>query len=150
VKIRELRFESDIQAPRERVFAFFAEPSNLMRLTPPWIRVHWAGAPPSRMGEGQRLAYWVWLHGIPLPWRGHIRAWDPPRLFADVQDLGPYRRWDHEHRFEETATGTRVVDAVRYAVWGGECMDRWVVRPELERMFAFRRVALEQAMRGGA
>lgn len=148
MRIRELRFEGEVAAPRARVFAFFAEPSNLMRLTPPWIRVRWAGPPPSAMHEGQRVAYWVWLRGFPMPWRGHIRAWDPPRMFADVQDLGPYRRWDHEHRFEETASGTRVVDVVRYAVWGGEWMERWVVRPELERMFAHRRAALAEAMRG--
>ena len=146
MRIRELQFSAEVRAPRDRVFAFFAEPSNLMRLTPPWIRVRWAGTPPAGMREGQRLAYWVILRGLPFPWRGHIRAWDPPRMFADVQDLGPYRRWDHEHRFEETPGGTRVVDVVRYAVWGGEWMDRWIVRPELERMFEFRTKALEQAM----
>lgn len=133
-----MQFECEVALPRAQVFAFFAEPSNLMRLTPPWIRVQWVGGPPREMRAGTRMAYRVWLRGLPLPWRGHIRAWEPPAMFADVQDLGPYRRWDHEHRFEETATGTRVVDRVRYAVWGGGLMDRWVVRPELERMFAHR------------
>ena len=146
MRIRELRFSAVVRAPRDRVFAFFAEPSNLMRLTPPWIRVRWAGTPPAGMHEGQRVAYWVFLRGLPLPWRGHIRAWDPPRMFADVQDLGPYRSWDHEHRFEVAPDGTRVVDVVRYAVWGGELMDRWVVRPELERMFEHRTKALQQAL----
>jgi ligand-binding SRPBCC domain-containing protein len=57
---------------------------------------------------------------------------------VDKQVHGPYRFWEHEHRFEERRGHTLVIDEVRYAVPGGKLMDRLVVRRDLEKIFAFR------------
>ena len=138
VKIREYRAECLVPRPRAEVFAFFANPGNLAVLTPPWVRVDIPKDGPSCGHAGMEFGYRVWLHGLPMPWRGRFEIWEAPHRFVDIQLRGPYRRWRHEHAFEEAAGGTRVLDHVQYAVWGGGLIDRWIVRPELVRMFEYR------------
>ena len=79
------------------------------------------------------------MRGIPLRWRSEITAWEPPFRFVDEQRRGPYRLWIHEHRFEEENGGTVMTDHVRYAVLGGELVNRLFVRRDLERIFAYGR-----------
>jgi ligand-binding SRPBCC domain-containing protein len=97
---------------------------------------------PIEMKVGQLIDYRIRLRGFPLRWRSEITAWEPPARFVDEQRRGPYRRWVHEHQFQEQDGGTRVTDAVRYAVWGGRLAEALFVRPDLERIFAFRREKL--------
>jgi ligand-binding SRPBCC domain-containing protein len=85
-----------------------------------------------------------------MRWRGRFEVWEPPQRFVDVQLSGPYRRWRHEHAFESLpGGGTRVIDRVEYAVWGGGLIDRWIVRPEMERMFAYRAKRLAELFPAG-
>ena len=138
MKIREFQAECRVSRGRDEVFAFFADPSNLAVLTPPSVRVEIPPNGPRTGRAGMEFEYRVRVRGLWMRWRGRFEVWDAPRRFVDVQLKGPYRSWEHEHAFEEDGDGTRVIDRVRYAVWGGELVDRWVVRPELERMFAHR------------
>jgi len=84
------------------------------------------------------------LRGIPLRWQSEISVWDPPRRFVDRQTKGPYSLWVHEHVFADHDCGTIVGDRVEYAVPGGRLVQRWLVAPDLERIFAFRRQRLRQ------
>ena len=56
----------------------------------------------------------------------------------DEQRRGPYRLWIHEHTFEADGDDTLVRDRVRYAVPGGELVHRFLVAPDLERVFDYR------------
>ena len=94
------------------------------------------------MHQGLRIDYRLKLHGVPLRWQSEISAWEPPTRFVDTQIHGPYRRWVHEHRFEEQAGGTLVLDAVDYAVYGGKWIERLFVSRDLNRIFEFRRQKL--------
>ena len=62
----------------------------------------------------------------------------------DEQRRGPYRFRVHEHRFEERAGRTLASDRVRYAAPGGWLVDRLLVRPDLERVFEYRRTVLRR------
>lgn len=130
-------------ASRSDVFPFFSEARNLERLTPDWLHFEVLTPAPVEMDAGTLIDYRLRLHGLPLRWRSEITAWEPPRRFVDRQAKGPYRLWEHEHRFEELGTGCRVVDRVRYAVPGGAGLERlvhrWIVGPDVERIFAYRR-----------
>ena len=135
-----------VPRPIDEVFAFFSDPANLERLTPPWLRFCVLGATTESLGEGAEIDYRPRVRGIPLRWRSLIRAWNPPHGFVDEQLRGPYRLWVHAHTFEPVNGGTRVGDRVRYAVLGGALVDRLLVRPDLERIFDYRRERLEELL----
>lgn len=142
----ERTFETEISLPRpvEEVFRFFADAANLERLTPPWLAFRILTPQPIAMREGTRIDYRLSLHGLPLRWTSEITAWEPPHRFVDEQRRGPYRKWVHEHRFEESAGGTLVRDRVRYAVPGGYLVDRLLVRRDLHKIFSYRHQRLRE------
>jgi uncharacterized protein len=98
---------------RVEVFAFFAESSNLLLITPPSFRLRLVGGPPTLSTGAVLDLRLAWL-GVPIRWRAFIREWDPPYRFVDVQVWGPYARWEHRHRFLEERGGTWVEDRVTY------------------------------------
>lgn len=142
----ELTSEVLLPRPRDEVFPFFADAGNLERLTPPWLRFEVLTPQPIAMRPAAVIEYRLRLRGLPVRWRSEITAWEPPFRFVDEQRRGPYRLWIHEHRFEEREGRTLVGDRVRYAVPGGPLLEglvnRLLVRPDLERIFAFRRAVL--------
>lgn len=136
-----------VAAPREEVFAFFADPQNLQRLTPDFLAFRLTDQSQTEMGDGLRIEYRLKLYGIPLSWQSEIRAYDPPRQFVDVQLKGPYRRWHHLHRFEAVGEGTRIVDDVHYELPLGGLgrIAHWLlVRRSLNTIFDYRIAAIEQ------
>ena len=130
--------------PREKVFAFFADPQNLERLTPPSLRFEIISKDSRITHPGAVLDYRLRIRGIPVRWQSEISVWEPPSRFVDRQTRGPYRLWIHEHTFAEEGGGTWVGDHVEYAVPGGSLVQRWLVAPELERIFGYRRRVLKE------
>lgn len=124
--------------PLREVFAFFADPANLARITPPWLHFSIRSPQPVVMAPGALIDYAIHVHGIPMKWRSEITAWDPPHGFVDEQRVGPYRYWIHEHRFETSGGRTVVHDHVRYAVPGGELVHRLFIKRDLDRIFSYR------------
>jgi len=98
--------------PRPDVFAFFADPANLARLTPPSYRLRLVR--PVVMATGAVLDYELRWLGAPIRWRAFVREYDPPYRFLDVQLRGPYTRWEHRHRFLDEDGGTVIEDRVVY------------------------------------
>jgi len=128
--------------PPADLFPFFADAGNLEAITPRWLNFRVVTRLPIVMEEGVLIDYRLRVHGVPMRWRTRINAWEPPRRFVDEQLRGPYRLWVHEHTFEPQAGGTLVQEHVRYAVRLDWLVHRWLVRPEVERIFAFRERAL--------
>ncbi|HEX4351328.1 MAG TPA: SRPBCC family protein [Polyangiales bacterium] len=146
------RFDREqlVRRPRSEVFAFFADPMNLERLTPPFLGFHMLTKTPIEMREGTLIDYRISVHGIPLRWRTLIERYDPERSFVDVQLRGPYRSWRHTHTFVETPDGTLVSDRVEYAVpFGplGRIANTLLVERDLTRIFEFRRQTMETLFR---
>jgi ligand-binding SRPBCC domain-containing protein len=137
--IDHVRTETVVAASLEDTFAFFADASNLERLTPPWVNFRIRTPMPIVMREGLEIDYRIVLHGLPMAWRSRIDVWEPGVRFVDR----PYRWWHHEHRFESAQGGTRVIDHVEFVP-----RLRWVsgrlVRRDVTRIFAFRLLALTQ------
>lgn len=149
--MRVYRLESEVEIPRPIgvVFDFFADARNLESITPPWLNFRILTPMPVEMRAGALIDYRIGLRGVPIRWRTRIAAWEPPVRFVDEQLRGPYRLWEHEHRFEPTAGGTRVIDVVRYAVPGwvlAPVVHRALVRPDLERIFEYRRVRMVELL----
>jgi ligand-binding SRPBCC domain-containing protein len=138
-----------LPAPRERVFDFFADPHNLERITPPFLRFRVLNTSPVVMGPGALIDHKLRLHGVPITWRTEITTWDPPVRFCDTQLRGPYAEWVHTHTFDEEDGGTMVRDHVRYRLPGPSFASRIVnalmVAPDTRRIFEFRHEALYEA-----
>ena len=139
--IEELHAETWVPAPVDTAFAFFADATNLERLTPTWLNFQIVTSTPIVMQAGTIIDYRIWLYGVPIPWQTKIEIWEPGVRFVDVQVAGPYLWWRHEHRFEASGNGTRVIDHVEY-VPRARALSGRVVRRDVERIFAFRQVAL--------
>ncbi len=146
MRVFTLRTELWLPRPRTEVFAFFGEAGNLQAITPEWLSFFILTPQPIEMGSGRLIDYRIRLRGFPMRWQSEITAWEPPFRFIDEQRRGPYRMWRHEHLFEERKGGTLVVDEVRYAVWGGLLVERFFVRPDLERIFAFRQRRMRELL----
>lgn len=137
-----------IPRPPEETFAFFADPSNLEAITPPWLRFRILEAP-ERMERGSLLRYRLQLFGIPVGWRTEISSWHPPRSFLDVQLSGPFVLWQHTHRFTPAVGGTEIFDHVRYRVPGGPLAplaNRLAVAPWLDGIFDYRADRLRELL----
>ncbi len=138
VTIFEFRKTIALPRPLEDVFPFFADPKNLQRLTPPWLHFQIRSCLPTVMATGTTIDYRLRVHGIPLGWTSEITAWEPPHKFVDEQRWGPYRRWIHEHTFEEKDGRTTATDLVRYALWGGRVINSLFVQRDLDHIFTYR------------
>jgi ligand-binding SRPBCC domain-containing protein len=129
-----------VPRPHEEVFAFFSDPDNLARITPPWLGFRMR-TPRQEMRQGLRIAYRIRPLGVPQRWRSEITLWDPPHRFVDEQVRGPYRSWHHLHEFHAVDGGTEIRDTVRYTLpLGplGRLAHALVVRRQLESIFAYR------------
>lgn len=146
----EFKAEQWIARPLEEVFAFFGKHENLEAITPPWLAFKVLKSSSPRIERGTTIDYELKLHGIPFRWKTAIEEWVPNERFVDVQLKGPYSKWRHTHTFERLGAGTLVRDHVRYRLPAGalgKLVAGWKVRGDVERIFAFRRSAIEKSFR---
>jgi uncharacterized protein YbjT (DUF2867 family)/ligand-binding SRPBCC domain-containing protein len=139
-----------IPASPRQVFAFFSNPGNLARLTPPGLRFRIVGPSERELAAGSRLEYRVRWTFLRLTWVTRITRWEPEAEFEDVQEEGPYRVWIHTHRFEPAGGGVVMRDRVEYELPLGALgrpVHRLLVRRQLEAIFDFRRRAIEEIFR---
>lgn len=143
-KARRFACEQWIDRPRDEIFPFFADAHNLEAITPPLLRFTVLTQRPIEMRAGAIIDYRLKVRGVPIRWKTEITVWEPSVRFVDVQRKGPYTLWHHEHTFEDHGDRTRCVDVVHYAHPGGPLVNRLLVAPDIERIFAFRRQKLAE------
>jgi ligand-binding SRPBCC domain-containing protein len=136
-----------LPAPVDRVFAFFADASNLESISPPFLHFRLL-TPRVEMRRGATLDYRLRLRGVPFRWRTEITVWEPDSRFRDEQRRGPYRYWRHSHLFRAERGGTIVEDGVDYDVPGGDAVHQLLVGPDLIRIFTYRQERLREIFGG--
>lgn len=145
-----LRQEQWLPLPIDEVFAFFSRAENLELITPPWLNFKIKSIEPAPIRAGSVIKYRLRLRRIlPLSWRSDITLWEPPHRFVDVQRSGPYKRWIHEHRFEEERGGTRIFDEVKYELplgFLGDIVHTLYVKRDVRQIFAYRKRVIEELL----
>ena len=72
------------------------------------------GVTSGRIGLGQTVTWHAKHFGISWAMTSRITALDRPSRFVDEQVKGPLTRFRHEHIFESTSSGTRMVDRISF------------------------------------
>ena len=150
--VRVLATTQIIPGTLERVWDFFSDPRNLSQITPPQLDFTVLTELPDRIYPGMMIEYRVRpLFGIPATWLTEITHVEPGKFFVDEQRIGPYRMWHHEHHFTALEDGkVEVRDRVTYVLplgWLGELAHPFLVKPQLERIFAYREKAVGELFR---
>lgn len=145
----QFRAQQTIPASPADVWEFISSPRNLKRITPPHMGFDiLTPALPEKMYEGLVIAYTVRpLAGIPMTWVTEITHIRDMSYFVDEQRMGPYALWHHEHHIRPADGGTLMEDIISYAPpFGvlGALVHPFLIRPQLEKIFAFRGKALAQ------
>jgi ligand-binding SRPBCC domain-containing protein len=145
--------------PRERVFAFFADPANLPPLMPGWQRarverVNYVSPPeaPStgRVVAGQGSLMTISFRAVPLiplrlEWDAYIAEFRWDDYFCDEQRRGPFKYFRHCHRVRDEVRdgvkGSLVSDAVEYELplgMVGDVANGLAVRRQIRSLFDHR------------
>ena len=133
--------ESVIKATPERVFAFHELPDVMARLLPPWENSRIVEAAAS-LNTGSRALIDTKLFGLfTVRWEALHTAYDPPRMFEDVQVKGPFRSWCHRHIVKPHEEGALLRDEIEYepplGILGRSVAPLLIV-PRLQRLFDYR------------
>ncbi|HEX2895880.1 MAG TPA: SRPBCC family protein [Marmoricola sp.] len=108
-----------------------------------------AGVSTGVMGLGDTVTWRARHFGLPFTMTSEITEYDAPHRFVDEQVTGPFKRWWHEHTFEERAGTTTMTDHVEFASpWGplGKTVDALVLTRYLTRLLTRRNEWLVQAL----
>ena len=147
-----LHCEQILPAPLSEVFAFHADPYNLLKITPAGLNLRVTNPARIIMAAGATITYQIRWMGLPLNWRTLITDYDPPRTFTDVQTNGPYRKWEHTHTFVANGeNSTKVIDDLVYELpMGalGQLVAGAIIRRQINQIFAYRNRKLDEIFPG--
>ena len=137
-------FETSVVVPAtpQALFSFHSDPRNLTEVMPPTMKL--VKLTTDGVAEEDRLIHlycrdW-WI--IPMRWTCRWKTVAPPHLLVDEIVKGPFRVFQHEHRFEQIdENSTRMQDRISYAWghgWWGRLVSEIFVRGYLHVLFAYR------------
>lgn len=133
--------ESFIRASPERVFAFHELPDAFRRLTPSWDGTRIVQSAPD-LRPGATAIVEMRLFGLLRQrWVAQHTAYDPPRMFEDVQVEGPFKSWRHRHLVVPREEGAILRDEIEYEPplrLIGRLTAPLLITPRLRRLFDYR------------
>lgn len=148
MKLYRLQRTQALPVTPEEAWPFFSSPFNLPSLTPSWLNVRITGETPDRMFPGMVIRYRITpAFGVSVAWVTEITHVNRPYYFVDEQRFGPYRFWQHQHRFRPSPGGLEMTDTVHYGLrYGplGSLLHSLLIRKRLEEIFDFRFMKLER------
>lgn len=142
---REQQLNCDI----ETAWDFFSCPKNLSKITPKDMGFTvLTDYNSEQITEGMVIDYIVSpLLKVPLKWRTRITHVEPNKSFTDFQEKGPYKYWNHFHKFIPNKDGVLMKDTVDYELpfgFLGKIAHRLFVKKKLAHIFDFRYSVLEK------
>ena len=154
----------------EQVFAFFANPQNLILLMPQWnkARIEQAEIVPATQDAPRDRAVaagagsFITISFRPFPlspirrqWKAVISEFTWNDYFCDEQLCGPFAYWKHCHRLQaesrDGVPGTVVTDTVVYEMKMGrlgELAHAMFTARQIKALFAYRHAQVERIFGG--
>lgn len=134
--------KTQLDEPVEAVFAWHERPGAIERLSPPWDNIKLVSQS-NGINPGSKVRLKISAFGpLRINWTARHLDYKENRLFQDIQETGPFTKWQHTHRFTPDGKNVCVVeDCIEYAlpfhlvttpVFGG------MVRSRLDRIFTYR------------
>jgi ligand-binding SRPBCC domain-containing protein len=140
-----------IEASAARVFAFHERPDAHERLTPPWSNQRIIEAAKS-LAVGSRAVVEVKIGPVKQILIAEHTAYEPGRMFRDVQVSGPFAKWEHTHLIEPDGEDAAfLIDHIEVELplgilgrmFGGS-----FARRSLDRLFEYRHKVTKEACEG--
>ena len=129
-----------INAPIAEVFDFHNDTNNLLKITPPNMKVDFESIGPQ--GKGHEVKLNVKQFGVlPMKWHMRFTEYEEPTRMVDEQLSGPFKVWRQIRDFEEVEGGTRLTDTVEYQLPLGPLgrFANWLVaQHQIRSMFEYR------------
>ncbi len=148
MKVYHFKRSQELPITQDVAWAFFANPANLMQLSPPWAHLKdesWEH--PKSIYPGLVQVYRLKLLGwIPCRWITNITHVDAPSSFVDEQKSGPFGFWQHRHEIVPAESGVAIVDTVHYSLppMPFPALVHWVIRKQLDALFDYRADMLDE------
>ena len=149
MKIYYYKTEQFLSTDMNTAWNFFSSARNLAIITPPELDFNVLTQLDDKdIYQGMLIDYTVRpLFGIPLHWQTEIWKIKKPEMFTDKQLKGPYKTWEHTHRFFQKEEGVLMKDEVKYVLpFGiiGRMIHSLMVRKKIERIFNYRKDILNK------
>ena len=148
MKLFRLEQSQILPISMDDAWAFFSDPRNLAKITPPELNLIPSSSVPDRMHAGLVITYKVKIAPLVyVKWVTEITQMDAPHFFVDEQRFGPYKFWHHLHRFSPCEGGVLAEDVINYGLYGGPLatlVNTLVVKRQLNGIFEFRKQVLEK------
>jgi uncharacterized protein len=136
-------FERQLSLPvdAQSAFAWHERPGALQRLTPPWEPVR-VLRQSGHIRDGAQVELEISIGPLRQRWLAEHRGYEFGKQFQDFQVSGPFRKFEHTHRFADGAQGgSTLTDHIEYepplgavgGLFGGG-----IIASKLERMFRYR------------
>jgi len=144
-------FETSQKFPTSviQIWDFISSPRNLRNITPERMDFEIITKNlPEKMYPGMIIAYRIKpFLGIKKTWVSEITQIKVPEYFVDVQQIGPYKFWHHQHMLKSIPGGVLMVDLVNYKPpFGiiGSVANALFIRKMLKNIFIYRKLKLEK------
>lgn len=130
-----------IKATPQRVFDFHLLPDAFERLVPPWEDAKIIQkADVTKIGSRAIIEQKI-FGLVPMQWVAEHTAYDPPKMFEDVQVSGPFKSWRHRHIVEPHPDGALLIDEIEFEAplgFLGSAVTPFLILPKIAKMFEFR------------
>jgi ligand-binding SRPBCC domain-containing protein len=138
-----------ISASVEEVWDFISTPKNLKNITPESMDFRIISQDlPEKMYAGMIIHYTLKpLMGIRMTWVTEITRIEPMKYFIDVQRIGPYAMWHHQHFLEPAGRDVLMTDIVSYQLpfgFLGSMAHSLFIRKQLKMIFDYREIVINQ------
>ena len=145
----EIKRQQLINTDIDSLWNFISSPKNLEKITPKSMKFEITSENQDNIiFPGMIITYKISpLLNIPIQWITKITSVKKKKSFIDQQNRGPYKKWIHEHKLEETPQGIIMHDTIKYIPPFGIIgrIANWIfIKRRVIKIFDYREQVLNQ------